>query len=148
MIVTIGPHPNGARILSTEEDTVINRSVLSIVRRLCLEGLFSHEGYVKAVKKAFGFKYLIPIYISDQLALIPLGRIKNHETVWLNVAAMTGIHKEDHQVIITMRGNHRIETNLSEKRIDRRIQTLLMIREAKVKHFHCVSYSKWPELML
>ncbi|MCF7933004.1 MAG: competence protein ComK [Acholeplasmataceae bacterium] len=148
MITIIKADPLGAVLVSTEGEKIIKKSVLSVVKRLCEDGLFTHEGYLKAVKAQFGFRYQIPIYIHEQLGLIPLGRIRNHDTVWINVAAITGIKTSSALTIITMLGNQRFESSLSRAQIERRIHTLMTIRDVKVKHFHSVSCSKWPDLML
>jgi hypothetical protein len=148
MMTMIQSDPLGTLLISTEGETIIKKPVLSVVKDFCRDALFTHEGYVKAVKSSFGFKYQIPLYINDRIALIPLGRIKNHETVWINVPAITSINQTKTGSLITMLGNQRYESSLSLTQIERRIHALMTIRDAKVKHFHSVSCSKWPDLML
>jgi len=144
MITVIAPHPKGASVDSTEQRKVVARTPLGVVKAMCEDALFTYEGYVKAVKKTMGVSYQVPVYISECLTLVPLGRVRNHGTVWFNAASLLSLVTRPGGTDILFKDGSVHRTHLSKARIERRLGLLMRIRAARVKHFHSVSCGQLP----
>jgi competence transcription factor ComK len=112
-------------------------STFSYVKKLCMQHLFTYQGYIKACRKKLGFKYKIPIYINDCLQLIPLKSVRDYDNIWVNYAHIRSfeVHKEGLEIFFF--DGTRIVLNISIKTFKTQIKRLNTIREVKVKHFHC-----------
>lgn len=67
---------------------------LTVIKKLCIQKLFTYEGYIKAFKEIFGNKKSIPIYIDNNNFFIPIMSIKKHENIWINIKAIKVIKGE------------------------------------------------------
>ncbi|MDO9629276.1 MAG: competence protein ComK, partial [Acholeplasmataceae bacterium] len=118
------------------ENTLDKGSSLSYIKRLCVDHLFTYEGYLKAVKKKFDMSYKIPLYISDTIQLIPTKRTRDYENIWINYASIFRIEVDQQIQKITFYSGNTIHINSSNKTLKQQIKYLEQIRNTKVKHFH------------
>jgi hypothetical protein len=91
-----------------------------------------------------GVSYQVPVYISECLTLVPLGRVRNHGTVWFNAASLLSLVTRPGGTDILFKDGSVHRTHLSKARIERRLGLLMRIRAARVKHFHSVSCGQLP----
>jgi hypothetical protein len=90
-----------------------NKSNLSIIKSLCKIHLTSYEGYTKAIHHTFGYKYKIPIYLSKHMQWIATSNIKCYENVWINVANIKKIEKDNQGTRVEFYSQLQIITNLT-----------------------------------
>lgn len=113
-----------------------NGTNLSYIKKICIEHLFTFEGYIKAVQKKFGKRYKIPLFIDCNLMLIPLKRIRDYDNIWVNVAAISDIFEQNNTIEIVFESQRKLQLNISMKSLRKQIKYLEVIRNVKVKHFH------------
>ncbi|MBN2299672.1 MAG: competence protein ComK [Acholeplasmataceae bacterium] len=111
-------------------------SNLSYIKKLCYGALFTYEGYLKAVQINHGKSYKIPLYIDDDIMLIPSGRARDFENIWINYAAIKQIIDMNQSIEVVFNSNSKLMLNISINAFKRQISYLRLIRNEKVKHFH------------
>jgi len=103
---------------------------------MCYKYLFDYQGYKNAIKRVFGYKYKIPLYIDTQIQLIPTERIKNYENIWVNFQAIEKIVPLDGDLEIQFYSGHKLRIKVSMKTMKKQIKRLEQIRIYLSKHFH------------
>lgn len=142
MIEYIENNAYGAVIVENGQYFQTRKTNLSVIRDMCLEHLFSYEGYLKAVKKKIGITYLIPVYLDEANAFIPTRRTRDFDNLWINVKAIRHIKDIDTGIVVVFNSGHEKELKISSSKVNLRIAALETIRKMKVKHFHGHSYRK------
>ena len=131
MIEYITHHTCGSARFDTDHIIYDKKNTLSIVKSLCLNHKFTYGGYIKAIKHTYGFGYKIPVVLSDELCLIPSGRARDYDTVWINMYAVHDIHPHEDGVIITFSSGRTLYLKISLntfKRQIKRIQALIAVK--------------------
>ncbi len=123
-------------IYQTNDELTINKPMLAYIKDLCHKQLFDYDGYKKAVKKQFGIKYKIPLYINSFTELIPLERIKNYDNIWINYAAISDIIKLNKGCEIIFTSGRAIMVKYSYHMVRKQIKRLEEIINYASKHFH------------
>lgn len=111
-------------------------SNLAYIKKLCLEAMFSYEGYLKAIKKIYQFKYKIPVYINNSLMFIQTKRARDYDNIWINYASIKNIKYLDQDIEIIFYNNQKLRIKYSFNKFNLQIKYLEEIRNTKVKHFH------------
>lgn len=75
---------NIANIVCKNKIQKANKLVFSIVKGLCERELFTYESRVRLTKKHLNIKSKIPIYVNDQVLLMPTNSPKRYDNVWVN----------------------------------------------------------------
>jgi competence transcription factor ComK len=109
---------------------------LTYIKKLCLEAMFSYEGYLKAVKKIYKFKYKIPVYINNSLMFIQTKRARDYDNIWINYASIKDIKCVEEFIEIIFYNNEMIQIKYAFHKFKLQIKYLEEIRNTKVKHFH------------
>ncbi|MFP4186940.1 MAG: competence protein ComK [Acholeplasmataceae bacterium] len=136
MVEYIENNAYGAVIVENGKPIQTKRTNLAVIRDMCLDRLFSYEGYVKAVRKKIGICYRIPVYLDDENAFFPTRRTRDFANIWVNAEAIKGITEHGSGILILFRSGSKKELRISRSRVMRAITVLQEIRKAKVKHFH------------
>jgi len=116
--------------------TQSNKNNLSLIKQMCLDALFSYEGYLKAFQKKFGKVYRIPIYIDEEHMFIPIKRTRDFDNIWINYAAIHDINHGGNKIELIFESKQNLHINISFKSLKRQIMYLEAIQNTKVKHFH------------
>jgi len=127
---------NGSEIYQTFDTSSSKQTALSYIKTLCIQACFTFEGYLKAVKKVHQMSYKIPLYINEEVMLIPIGRYKDYETVWINYPAIKEITPFKEGLKVTFYSSIDIYLKISLNQMKKQIKHLHLIRNTKVKHFH------------
>jgi len=126
----------GCLIYKNGTVTQYNGTNLSYIKKICIEYLFTFEGYTQAVQKKLGKQYKIPLFIDGELMLIPLKRIRDYDNIWINIAAIANIFEQKNAIEIVFESQRKLQINISMKSLRKQIKHLEVIQNAKVKHFH------------
>src|SRR5690606_10856632 len=91
MIYYIKNEINGG--VAYPEKKVMARSALGAINSLCKENLFTLEGYLKATRENLGFKYKIPIVISNCKVFFYTKSLKSYDNIFINFVAIEKAEK-------------------------------------------------------
>lgn len=148
MIEYILNNGQGAIIYQTTSSSQIKSSNLGFVKQLCIEHLFTYEGYAKAVKKTLGIAYRIPLYLREDLQLFPISRVRDVDNIWINAAAIMTITTTQQGTCLVFHHGRKLVLDMSLHKVRRQIEVLGIIRAVKSKHFHCQPYGNRFEIVL
>ena len=129
-------------VYQTDSIEIFDKSNLSIVKQICLRHLFTYEGYLKAVKKYFNYRYRIPIYIHEGLQLFSSKRIKDYDNIWINLASVDSYTFLGNRVILTFTSHRQLIITWSRISFQEQIKRLNAIKFHISKHFHGLDYRK------
>ena len=115
---------------------IIKHRMPWMINQWCYLHLFSYEGYLKAVKFLLGYSHSVPLYMSEKMMLIPLGRIRDYDMVWINHAAVKRFYVENDHLSIHFASGNTFEIKRPQKSYELQVMKLEKIRNTKVKHFH------------
>jgi len=136
MIEYMTNHPEGTLIYQTDGMQQIKTCLLRTVNQLCLEHLLTYEGYREAIHYMFGVSHRIPIYLCEDMQLLPTGRYRSYETIYINVAAIKTYQPTKNGMIITFISGRLCDIKISLYTFEKQLHLLEKIRDTKVKHFH------------
>lgn len=142
MIEWIANEQNQTIVYQTEGIKTYAIFNLSYVKHLCLDHLFTYEGYIKAIKHQFDFKYRIPIYLDASLILIATRRIKDYENIWINYASIASITYIGNRIRLGFTSHQTIDIAMTRQAFSEQIKRILKIKFHISKHFHKVDYRK------
>ena len=63
----------------------VNMTLEKYIDYLLINDLSTYSGRMKSIRKRYGYRKLVPIYINDNLCLIPLENKKSLENIYLNI---------------------------------------------------------------
>lgn len=86
-------HKGFSEIVYKEYERLIDKSNITIIKKLCEAHLFHYEYRIKYTKEKLNITTRTPIYISEQLILIPTKSPRNYHNVWINYANINHIMK-------------------------------------------------------
>lgn len=124
------------KVVKTNKILYLNKPMISIIKSLCYEKLFSYEGYKKAVRKKLDMSYKLPLYVDEVLQLFPIENTRNYENIWINSVLIKDMRMSEEGVCITFFSMHKIYVNSSLNSINEQINRLKQIRNMLSKHFH------------
>lgn len=136
MIEYIANDNKGCTVYQIESERHHPFSALYIVKRICLEHLFTYDGYKKSIEFLFHKIHLVPIVLSKNLILLPTERARNYENIWINIKAIQKLTKSESGIIITLMSGKQVLVHRSMKQILNQIAFSKEIESIKVKHFH------------
>lgn len=142
MIEWISNEQNQAVIYQIDDVKRLNKSNLSVIKSLCMTYLFTYEGYLKAVKQVFNYRYRIPLYISDELMLIATRRVRDYENIWINYASITHVAYEKNCINMTFASNKTLKVSMTQYAWQQQVKRLMSIKLYISKHFHSSFYRK------
>lgn len=102
---------NISKIVCNDKIQKAEKPAFSIVKGLSERELFSYESRVKYTKKILNIKTKIPVYINEEILLMPTKAPKRHDTYWINYFEVFSHQKFFNNTIILF-------TNLKELEID------------------------------
>lgn len=74
----------GILISSNKGITTINSGIIQYLDILCINQLSTYKGRLLSVKKKYNIKRNIPLFIHEQLLLIPLKSIQEYDSCLIN----------------------------------------------------------------
>lgn len=135
MIEYIINHPTGSIIFFTEDMIYSKKNALSIVKSLCIEGLTTYDGYIKAVKKKFNYSYRIPVYLSEELCLFQTQRVRDYENIWINYTAIKDMINLKDKTELHFKSGKKLIINIRLNQIHEQIRRIHDIKNSKVNIF-------------
>lgn len=135
MIEYIINHPTGSIIFFTEDMIYSKKNALSIVKSLCIEGLTTYDGYIKAVKKKFNYSYRIPVYLSEELCLFQTQRVRDYENIWINYIAIKDMINLKDKTELHFKSGKKLIINIRLNQIHEQIRRIHDIKNSKVNIF-------------
>ena len=126
----------GCDIFQENKKHTFKSSSISYIKLLCIEHLFSFDGYLKACREIFKFKYKIPLYITENLQFIPTKSFKDMDVIWINYAQINHFIFKKQEILLVFYDETELCVKMSEKAWIKQIRRLDMIKSYKVKHFH------------
>lgn len=121
----------GTAIYQNQTVKYVNHSNLFFVKQLCMQHLFSFEGYLKAIKQQFKKTYRIPIYFNNRLMLIPTQRYRDYDNIWINYAAIKNYWQTANTLTIEFDNLETVDINIKLKSFKRQIDLLSKIKKYK-----------------
>jgi len=109
---------------------------LSYIKKICLEHLFTFDGYMKAVQKQYGKRYRIPLFVDELHMFIPIKRIRDYDNIWINFTAVAEFKELEQTIEVIFQSQQKLQLNISMKSLRKQINHLEAIHNVKVKHFH------------
>lgn len=132
----------GIIVYQTDETIQFPITSMRYVKDLCLEALFTYEGYIKACKGLLKRTYKIPVVIDASTMLIPTSGIRKYDTIWFNFSAIREINTNPNDMVIVFVSGRKLVLNIKINQMMALFNDLSIIRNTKVKHFHGHSYRK------
>ena len=129
-------HPKGTIIYQQNQTIILKHTLLHTIESFCMKRLFTYEGYRKAVQHELKINHLIPVYLAEDLQLIPTERYRNYDNIYINFSAILSYEVDQEKLKITFVSGRIIYIKMSLYRFKKLIQNLSLIRNTKVKHFH------------
>lgn len=136
MILYIEHTQFGTHIYQSKHIITQEKNALSVIKEMCISHLFTYDGYLKACKKVFHLTQLVPVYVSEEIMMMPTGRVRDYETIWINLAAVIDAEPFLEKTRLTFNNQATIVINISYNKYLRAKHVLNKIRNTKVKHFH------------
>lgn len=136
MLEYIKNNKNGTIIYKSKTKYEEKTTCLTVIKNLCLEHLFSYEGYKKSVHIKFNKRNLLPVVLNSELVLMPIKRTKEYDNIWINLKAIKKVISKDKNLIITFFSNKEIEINISHSFYLKQVKLASLIEIEKSKHFH------------
>ena len=109
------------------DETIINQSINNYLNYILLQQITTLEGRVDAIKKIYGFKKLVPIYINKNNILFPVYNLKEYENIYINACSVIGVYKRDSKTVIEFVGFKKLIINKSIKQILKNFERALSI---------------------
>ena len=81
------------KLYKINEVLVLNQSFQKYINELLISDLTDIEGRLKAIKNKYGYKKLVPIYITDNLCFIPLENIQ-YNRLYINIYSIVKTHDD------------------------------------------------------
>lgn len=135
MIEYIINHPTGSLIFFQDETVYSKKNALSIVKSLCIEGLTTYEGYIKAVKKKLNYSYRIPVYLSEELCLFQTQRVRDYDNIWINYCAIKDMINLKDKTELLFKSGKKLIVNIRLNQIQEQIRRIHDIKNCKVNIF-------------
>lgn len=126
----------GCKVFQDNTSIEKQMSTMSYIQNLCHQHLFTYQGYLKACRKTLGFKYKIPLYLSESLQLVALKSVRDYDAIWVNCARIKGYHRHSNGVCIIFKDESSLIASISEKTLKTQIERLITIKEVKIKQFY------------
>lgn len=124
MIKYIINTPYGSKIIKQGEIVESKLNNLSIIKRLCLQNLFTYEGYLKAATKIFNVKHNIPVYINKDNLFIPIKRVRDYDNIWINYQMVVTYYKTQDKTTVVFNDYEKIIINLKYNLFHKRVELL------------------------
>ena len=126
----------GTIIYYANRKEVTHHRMTWIIEHWCFDHLFSYDGYKKAINHRFHYYHKIPLYLCDDMMLIPLGRVRDYDMMWINHASVKRCENGKNGCKITFMSGATICVAVSLQAYHLQVNKLEEIRNTKVKHFH------------
>ncbi len=123
-------------IYKTDKTEILSKSVLSIINKICMDELTTYDGYKKAIKHKFNYQYKIPLYLNDNIQLIPIERVRNYANIWVNYAAIKDVKIESGIIRLVFISGRNLDLFIKPKILSKQVERLNQIRLFRSKHFH------------
>lgn len=81
-------------IVYLNSNKTINKTIEKLLNELCLENLSTLNGRINAVKERYNIHKFIPIYISNELILLPIYPKDYYTQIYLNINLVKNIQQE------------------------------------------------------
>ena len=117
------------RSIKINDDLIINKTFENYIDGLLINDLSTYQGRLNAIRKKYGFKKLIPIYINDLLCLFPLENKRSINNIYINVNAVKFV---DDNGCLYFYDNSLIKSNKKGKTINKYIKRAKTIKKSKV----------------
>ncbi|MGI6787522.1 MAG: competence protein ComK [Acholeplasmataceae bacterium] len=124
MIKYIINTPYGSNIIKENEIIESKDSNLSIIKKICLDNLFTYDGYLKAINKIFNKKHNIPVYVNKKNLFIPLKRVRDYDNIWINYASILTYKSYDKKTLIIFNDYEKMIINLKYDLFKKRVELL------------------------
>lgn len=121
---------NLSKIICKEKIQKAEKSAFSIVKSFCERELFCYESRIKYTKRHLNIKTKVPIYINEEMLLMPTKSPKRYETLWLNYFEIFSYQKHFDKTLILF-------TNLKELEVDLSYDSFhkMMVKAKKIKEY-------------
>ncbi len=136
MIDYITNEKNHTYIYQENKVSIHAISNLSYVKQMCMNHLFTYEGYIKSVKRMFGYHYKIPIFLHEGLQLIATKSVRNYDNIWINYASVESIDYIGNRIRLTFTSHRILIIEISKQAFNEQIKRLEVIKLHISKHFH------------
>lgn len=105
----------GSVVCLRKKQIQIKERSLYIINYICKLKLTSVKSYATGIELTLDYKYNIPILLSQQLYLCPLGNIQKYETIWINYKEISNIRLDNEKIILCFYSGNEIlvEKNFS-----------------------------------
>ncbi|MGI6360200.1 MAG: competence protein ComK [Acholeplasmatales bacterium] len=92
-------------------ELIIDKSNISVIKEICRNNLFNYDYKIKYTKEILNIKTRPPLYINENILLIPCKSLRNYHNVWINYFNILEVVKNGSKTKI-------IFNNLSELLLD------------------------------
>ncbi len=81
--------------LKNNQEILINNTLKEVLNNYCLKDLTTIEGRMKATSQVFNIRKHIPIYLSENLVLIPTKNKKEIDNIYINCYSVIDMIKDE-----------------------------------------------------
>ena len=112
MIKYIINNAYGAIIYQYDKAIQSSDNNLSIIKKLCLDYLFTYEGYLKAIQKKFNKFHQLLVYLNRKIIFVPIKRVRDYDNIWINCAQVISAQKVNNKTLLIFKDHSRLEIDL------------------------------------
>lgn len=91
------------------------------LNELCLKELCTKSGRIEAVKKVFGYKYNVPIFVNQDNIFL---KVKANKVAWINIISVGKIYKDNDKVNIIFFSGKVLKVNTGYKNFCKKFKML------------------------
>ena len=112
-------------ILNDKEN--IYSTMEEYLNKVLLNQLTTLKGRLDAIKKLYGFRKLVPLYITNTLILFPINNLKDYENIYINAVNIINIYKHGSKTVIEFQGSTKLCVNKNCSQVIKYYQRALSI---------------------
>jgi hypothetical protein len=118
-----------------KEMTILKATMQTILNRWLMESCNTLENYLKQAKKMTQKRYLIPIYINEELMLIPIFGYKNKRSIYMNASSIKSYDVCHQDCVITFQSGRVLKIKKTCHFIEKQVKMIQLLKTSHKKTF-------------
>lgn len=94
-------------------ESIIEKSNITVIKRICEVNLFNYNERIKLTKAKLNIKTKTPIYINQQILLIPTKSPRQYDTQWINFFSLLKIVKVNNKTKLIFKNLKTLNLDIS-----------------------------------
>ena len=91
----------------------------NLLNKWCLEELTTYKGRMEAIREKFHLRKYVPIYINEELMLMPTTTKNDIDIIYINIVNILKIEKNDNKSKIIFKNRKELILNVDYEKLNR-----------------------------